>query len=226
MIELFDHDPSVELDQILEDQPAPAVSARLHKQSAFGKAAQLDRRETELVCKRADLICGSVIVARQEHDSLATLYCRILAKDGGDQMVEALNQSSTCERLRDDLGRRLSPQFLRGHAVGIGHIDDGLSLPGRQRLRDVLVRLETDSQKDDVRLDRFRQLFGNDRGSDCGCGGCKAFRVARGCNGYFDAVAGKRLAQGLADIAEADYCVAHIFSLALPRPTALRIIQW
>src|SRR3984957_14547929 len=112
-------------------------------------------------------------------------------------MVEALNQSSTSEGLRDGLGRRLSPQFFRGHAVGIGHIDDGLSLPGRQRLRDIRVRLETDSQKDDVRLDGFRQFFGNDLGSDRGRGGCKAFRVARGCNGYFDALAGKRLSKSL-----------------------------
>ncbi len=57
---------------------------------------------------------------------------RILVKDRSDQMVEALDQSSTSEGIRDDLGRRLSSQFLRGHAVGIGHIDDGLSLPGRQ----------------------------------------------------------------------------------------------
>jgi hypothetical protein len=56
IIELFDHASSVELDQVLEDQPAPTISARLHKQSAFGKAAQLDRRETELVRKRADLM--------------------------------------------------------------------------------------------------------------------------------------------------------------------------
>jgi hypothetical protein len=32
----------------------------------------------------------------------------------------------------------LSSQFLGGHAVGIGHIDDRLSLPGRRRLRDIL----------------------------------------------------------------------------------------
>src|ERR1700677_680023 len=126
-----------------------------------------------------------------------------------DQMVEALNQSSTSEGLRDDLGRRLSPQFLRGHAVGIGHIDDGLSLPGRQRLRDIRVRLETDSQKDDVRLDGFRQLFGDNRRSDRGRSGCKAFRVVSGCNGYFDALAGKRLSKSLADLSEADDCVAH-----------------
>src|ERR1700678_2256507 len=148
------------------------------------------------------------------------MYGRILLKDGSDQMVEALNQSCTSEGLRDDLGRRrLSSQFLRGHAVGIGHIDDGLSLPGRQRLRDIPVRLETDSQKYDIRLDGFRQLFRDNRRSDRGRSGCKAFRVARGCNGYFDALAGKRLSKSLTDLAEADNCVAHIFSLGLPRPT-------
>src|ERR1700722_19660182 len=124
-------------------------------------------------------------------------------------MVEALDQSCVSKSPRDDLGRWLSPQFLRRHAVGIGHIDDGLSLPGRQSVRDILVRLETDSQKDDVRLDRFREFFGNDRGSDRGRGGCKALRVARGCNGYFDAASGERLSKSLADIAEANNCVAH-----------------
>src|ERR1700675_4295776 len=119
-------------------------------------------------------------------------------------MVEALDQSCASKSLCDDLGRRLSPQFLRGHTVGIGHIDDGLSLPSGQRLRNIRVRLETDSQKNDVRLDRFREFFGNDRGSDRGRSGCKALRVARGCNGYFDAVAGKRLGKSLADLTEAD----------------------
>src|SRR3984885_14928655 len=134
-------------------------------------------------------------------------------------MVEALNQSCTSEGLRDDLGRRLTSEFLKGHAVGIGHIDDGLALPSGQRLRDIPVRLVTDSQKDDVRLDGFRQFFGNDFGSDRGRSGSKAFRVASGCNGYFDAAAGKRLSKSLADVAEADNCVAHIVSFGLPRPT-------
>jgi hypothetical protein len=156
----IDHDSSVELDQVLKDQPAPAISARLHKQSTFREPAEFYRREPEIFRKRANLLCGTVIVARQEHDSLATLYGRILVKDGSDQMVEALDQSCASKSLRDDLGRRLSPQFLRGHAVGIGHIDDGLSLPVRQRLRDIRVRLETDSQKNDVRLDRFREFLG------------------------------------------------------------------
>src|SRR6202789_1199089 len=140
------------------------------------------------------------------------MYGRILVKDGSDQMVEALDQSTASEGLRDELGRRLSPQFLRGHAVGIGHIDDRLPLPGGQRLRDVLVRLETDSQKDDVRLDRFREFFGNDRGSDRGRSGCKALRVARGCNGYFNALSGKRLSKSVADLAEANNCVVHTLS--------------
>src|ERR1700736_3320353 len=208
-IEICAHDSSVELDQVLKDQLPPAISARLHKQSTFREPAKFDRRETEIFRKRTNLRCGAVIVARQEHDSPAPMYGRILVKDGSDQMVEALDQSCASKSLRDDLGRRLSPQFLRGHTVGIGHIDDGLSHPVRQRLRDIRVRLETDSQKDDVRLDRFREFFGNDRGSDRGRSGCKALRVARGCNGYFNALSGKRLSKSVADLAEADNCVAH-----------------
>lgn len=85
-----------------------AISARLHKKSTFRKPAKFDRRETEIFRKRTDLGCCAVIVARQEHGSPATMYGRILAKDGRNQMVEAFNQSSTSEGLRDDLGRRLS----------------------------------------------------------------------------------------------------------------------
>jgi hypothetical protein len=74
------------------------------------------------------------------------MYGWILVKDGRGQMIEARNQSTASEGLRDGLGRRLSPQFLRGHAVGIGHVDDRLPLPGGERLRDIRVRLETDSE--------------------------------------------------------------------------------
>jgi AAA ATPase domain len=186
------YDSSVELDQVHKDQLTPAIPARLHKQSAFRKPAKLDRRETEIFRKRPNLRCCAVIVARQEHDSSATMYGRILVKDGSDQMVEALDQSSASEGLGDGLGRRLSSKFLRGHAVGIGHIDDRLALPGGQRLRDIPVRLETDSQKDDVRLDRFGQVFGKDRGSDRG-------RVLRDPNNRTKRQAGRsrvRVAQG------------------------------
>lgn len=79
-------------------------------------------------------------------------------------MVEALDQSCTRESLRYELRRRLSAQFLRGHAIGIGHIDDALPLPGGQRVRDIEVRLETNCPKDDVRFDCLRQILGNDRG--------------------------------------------------------------
>src|SRR5580700_3165033 len=218
-VEISDHDSSVELDQVLKDQATPAISARLHKQSTLRKAAKFDRRETEIFRKRTNLRCGTVIVARQEHDSPAPMYGRILVKDGSDQMVEALDQCCASEGVRDELGRRLSSQFLRGHAVGIGHIDDRLPLPGAQRLCDIRVGFEADRQKDDVRLDRFRQCFGDDRGSDRGRIGCKAFRVARGCHGHFDALAGKRLGKSVADLTEADNCVAHIVSLGLARPT-------
>src|SRR5258708_815905 len=84
--------------------------------------SKLNRRKPEIFRKRANLLCGTVIVARQEHDSLATMYGRILVKDGSDQMVEALDQSRASKSLRDALGRRLSPQFLKGHAIGICHI--------------------------------------------------------------------------------------------------------
>jgi hypothetical protein len=46
------HDSSVELHQVLEDQPAPAIAARVHEQSTFRKPAKLDRREAELFRKR------------------------------------------------------------------------------------------------------------------------------------------------------------------------------
>src|ERR1700721_308813 len=198
---------SITIDQSNLTKSLKTSRPQLHKQSTFRKPAKFYRSEPEIFRKRTNLLCGTVIVARQEHDSLATMYGRILVKDGSDQMVEALDQSCAGKGLRDELGRRLSSQFLRGHAVGIGHIDDGLPLPGRQRLRDIRVRLETDSQKDDVRLDGFRQLFRDHRTSDRWRSRCKAFRIARGCNGYFNALAGKPLSKRGADLAEADNCV-------------------
>src|ERR1700722_19600667 len=41
------HGSSVKLDQVLEDQLTPSISARLDEQSTFRKSAKLDRRETE-----------------------------------------------------------------------------------------------------------------------------------------------------------------------------------
>src|SRR3546814_5037776 len=38
---------SVKLDQILEDQAAPAIRLRLHKQATFRNLVQFDRRSTE-----------------------------------------------------------------------------------------------------------------------------------------------------------------------------------
>src|SRR5690606_3472050 len=92
----------IELDQVLEDQLTPAVSARLDKQPTLRKPAESDRRETEIFREHSNLRCGAFIVARQEHDSPATLYGRILVEDRGDQMVEALDQSCTSESLCDE----------------------------------------------------------------------------------------------------------------------------
>ena len=39
------HSSLLFLEQVLEDQRPPAISASLHKQSTFGKAAKSDRRE-------------------------------------------------------------------------------------------------------------------------------------------------------------------------------------
>jgi hypothetical protein len=73
--------------------------------------------------------------------------------------------------------------------------------PGMATITTVIVA-RPDSQKDDVRLDGFRQLFRSDRRSDRGRSGCKVFRVVRGCNGYFDGASGKRLSKSLAGIVE------------------------
>jgi hypothetical protein len=106
------HDSTIELDQVLEDQSTPTVSARLDEQPTFRKPAEFDRRETEIFRERANLRHGSVIVARQEHDPPAALHGRISAKNGRGQMVEALDQPCAGKGLRDEFGRRLSPQFV------------------------------------------------------------------------------------------------------------------
>src|SRR3546814_11884840 len=70
------------------DQAAPAIRVRLHKQATFRKPAKFDRRESEISRKRRNLLAGSVIVARQEHDPLAAMDGRILVEDGSGQVVE------------------------------------------------------------------------------------------------------------------------------------------
>src|SRR3546814_10073976 len=87
-------------------------------------------------------------------------------------MVEALDQPAAGEGLANHLGGRLSAQLLIRNAVGVGHIDDDLPLPAGQHLRDIRMRLEPDSQEDDVRLGGFRERFGSDPGSYRGRGGC------------------------------------------------------
>src|SRR3546814_20621755 len=79
---------SVKLDQILEDQAAPAIRVRLHKQATFRKPAKFDRRESEISRKRRNLLAGSVIVARPEQDPLAAIEGSILAEDGRGQVGE------------------------------------------------------------------------------------------------------------------------------------------
>ncbi|HET7161093.1 MAG TPA: hypothetical protein VFI32_00270 [Rhodanobacteraceae bacterium] len=46
----------------------------------LSKAAKFDRRETEIFRKRTNLRGGAVIVARQEHDSPATVYGRVCSR--------------------------------------------------------------------------------------------------------------------------------------------------
>src|SRR5690606_13058022 len=139
---------------------------------------------------------------------------------------EALHELGAIERLGDDSGGWQATQFFDCHTIGIGHVNYRLPLPVRQRLRDIWVRLVTDSQKDNVRLDDLRQCSGNDFGSDRGSIGCKAFRVASGCNGYFNAASGKRLSKRLADLTEANNCVVHRFTFDLSSLMAFRLIEW
>src|SRR3546814_4756157 len=81
--------------------------------------------DLEVFRKDSNLRCCAVVVACQEHDSAATMYGRILAKNASAQMVETLDQSCTSEGLLNDLGRRLSAQFVKGYAVGIGDVNNG-----------------------------------------------------------------------------------------------------
>jgi hypothetical protein len=89
---------------------------------------------------------------------------RIGRERGRNQVIEPFDELGPGEGLRDDGGGRKTVQLLRDRKQ-VRRVDDGLAFPARQSLRNIRVRLVTDSQKDDIRLDRFRQFFGNDRGS-------------------------------------------------------------
>src|SRR3546814_18977184 len=83
---------SVKLDQILEDQAAPAIPVSLNKQATFRKPAKVDRSEAELIRKRPDFLGSSLVIARKENDSPAPMCYRVLVGDGSDQRVEDLDQ--------------------------------------------------------------------------------------------------------------------------------------
>jgi NAD(P)-dependent dehydrogenase (short-subunit alcohol dehydrogenase family) len=205
---------AVNLDQVLEDQPTPGVAASFNEWSALRKPAEFYRCEAEPLRERPDLRCGTLVIARQEHDPPAAVHGRIPAEHARAQMVEALDQPCPDERLRNDPGGRLISQFLRRNAVGVGHVHDGLPLPIGESLRDIRVCPEADGQEKGIRLDGVRQSPGKDPGADRGRFGREALGVARGRDGDLDAASGERFGQRLADLAEADDCVAHVMFLA------------
>lgn len=95
-------------------------------------------------------------------------------------MVEALDYPAACERVCDDLCGCLVSQLLERDAIGVGNVDDDLPLPVGQRFRDIGVGLETDGQKDDIRLDRVCKGSWPDRGPYSGGLRCEALRIASG----------------------------------------------
>jgi hypothetical protein len=114
---LHSQDLSVELDQVLKDKLTPAISARLHKQSAFRKPAEFDGGKTELFRERTNLVGCAVIIACQEHNSPAAMYGRILVKNGSDQMVEAFNQFCTSEACAMNLEEGCPSRFSGGNTA-------------------------------------------------------------------------------------------------------------
>src|ERR1700693_2051371 len=56
--------------------------------------------------------------------------------------------------------------------------------------------------------------------------GANASGGRRARDGHVDVFTGEGVGEGLAYLAESYNCVAHIFSVGLPKPTALRIIEW
>src|SRR5258708_32274582 len=95
------------LEQVLEDQRPPALVPRVNKRTTLFELPEIDGCETELFGEGLYQRCGTFVVARQEHDSPATMYGRILVKDGSDQMVEALNQTCTSDGRSDGIERQL-----------------------------------------------------------------------------------------------------------------------
>ena len=199
---------SVELDQILEDQPTPAVPAPLHQQSTFRKPAKVDRRETEVSASAA-------ISAAAPSSSLArkTTSCRRgrpdPGQDGSGQMIEALDQPAASKGLRDGLGRSLSAQFLRGHAVGIGHIDDGLPLPVGSAFATSWYARKPTARKTTSALTASASFSGMILGPIAAAADAKLSGSRVVATDTSMPLTGKCLGQAPADLAEADDCVVH-----------------
>ena len=74
------------------------------------------------------------------------------AADRGEEVLDGLHVLICAHR-----------KFLHLSRTGSRRVAAG-GTSGGQRLSDIRVRLEMDSQKDGVRLDRFPECFGDDRG--------------------------------------------------------------
>src|ERR1700678_4208833 len=101
------------LEQILEDEQTPSLAACVDQRATLVELSQLDGREPELFGKIRHGSDCVLVVARQKDDPVAARDDWVGSQGGRNQMIKALHQLGTGERLRHEGGGRETVQLLR-----------------------------------------------------------------------------------------------------------------
>src|SRR3984957_11658144 len=197
------------LEQILEDERTPSFPACVHQCATLVELSQLDGCEPELrgqICHRRNRI---LLVTRQKDNAMAALDDRIGSQDGRTQVIKAFHELCTAERSCDESGGREAVQLFGWNAKRVRRVDDRLTFPIRQGLRNLATFPERYSQDDCVGLECIPQRLGDDRGSNRPS--LRRQRLGRPAarDGHVDVFTGEGVGEGLADLTESYNRVAH-----------------
>ena len=135
-----------------------------------------------------------------------------VSQDGRNQVVKTFHELGAGEGLRNEGGGRETVQFLRWDWKRVHRVDDRLAFPARQGLRNLAMFPERYRQDDCVGLECIPQRLGDDRGSNRPSQRRQRLGRPAARNGHVDVSTGEGMGEGLADLTEANNCIAHNIS--------------
>jgi hypothetical protein len=140
---------SAELLQVLKQKPPGLPADNMKRHAALLKPSEFDWSEAKLSGYGRDGCAGIGVIARQEHGLSMPIRGGIRSELCSRQMIKSLYESCSGECLGQDLRREGTAQLFRSNMKRIGRIDDDLSLPLLELLRDILVGGKWNSEKND-----------------------------------------------------------------------------